>query len=86
VTDEVPYAAVRADREAIQRAAAAVRAVAIADSYAGHAHPAIAFGIALLLDELARHSRRLDDGLRGRVVAVCRAILDDRKPPGPGSA
>jgi hypothetical protein len=70
VSDEPPPVAVlRADREVIERAAAALRGEAIRQGYAGLQHPAAAFGFALLLDELARHLRELDDELRQRVVA-----------------
>jgi hypothetical protein len=66
----------RTGRAAIQTAAAELRKLAIRDGYNGHEHPPVAFGMALTLDELARHVRDLDDGLREAVVAHCRALVE----------
>jgi hypothetical protein len=69
-----PVAVLRADRQVIERAARAVRDLAISGGYAGLREPARAFALALVLDELARHVRYLDDDLRGQVVAACRQV------------
>jgi hypothetical protein len=50
----------RADRAVIGRAAARLRADAIAAGYAGLPRKDLAFAVALVLDELARHVRDLD--------------------------
>jgi hypothetical protein len=39
--------------------------------------PARAFSLALLVDELGRHVRDLDDELRAVVVQACRMLLDE---------
>jgi hypothetical protein len=66
----------RADRAVIEQAAAQLRQGAILAGYAGLEHKELAFGLALILDELARHVRDLDDALRGKVVQHCRGIVD----------
>jgi hypothetical protein len=49
--------------------------LAISDGYSGAGEqPARAFAMALLLDELGRQLRDLDDGLRAAVVRHCREI------------
>ena len=53
---------VRTDRDAIRAAAAAIRSTAIQDQYAGtRGHPAAAFSMAAVLDELALHAASLPD-------------------------
>ena len=76
-TDRHQSAAVRADRDVIERAARALRDLAIRDGYSGSEQPARAFSLALLLDELGRHVRDLDDELRAAVVQACRMLLGD---------
>ena len=41
-------------------------------------HKHVAFGLALVLDELARHLRDLDEHLRGRVLDSCRVLGQQR--------
>lgn len=77
MTDQpTPVAVLRADRQVIERAARAVRDLAISEGYGGLREPARAFALALVLDELARHVRDFDDDLRHRVVAACRTLVD----------
>jgi hypothetical protein len=49
---------------------------AILDAYAGLHDKHIAFALALILDELARHYRDLDEQLRAHVLDCCRSVLD----------
>jgi hypothetical protein len=65
---------VRADRALIERAAARVRADAIAAGYQGRPRQDLAFALALLLDELARHVRDLDGTLRVQVMAAASTL------------
>ena len=76
-----PIHVARADREVVARAAAHLRAVAIADGYAGWPGQHLAFGLAAVLDEIARHVRDLDHGLRARIVQACRGLLGETAPP-----
>jgi hypothetical protein len=84
-TDRDQLAVVRADRDVIERAARALRAYAIRDSYSGSTQPARAFSLALLLDELGRHVRDLDNELRAVVVQAAGCCWT-RPPDGNGSA
>ena len=52
-----------------------MRDLAIRDGYRGDEQPVRAFSLALLLDELGRHVRDLDDELRTVVVQACRTLL-----------
>ena len=61
----------------IERAAAGLRHEAILSAYADLEGKHFAFALALILDELARHVRDLDDGLRARVVHGCREMLGE---------
>ena len=61
--------AARADRAVIERAAAQLRRDAIRAGYAGLQRQDVAFSLALVLDELARHLRDLPDGVRRQAVA-----------------
>ena len=65
----------RADRQVIEQAAAQLRHGAIADGYAGLEGKHVAFALALILDELARHFRDLDAPLRAQVLAGARMLL-----------
>jgi len=76
-SDRDQIAAVRADRDVIERAARAVRDLAIRDGYSGNGQPARAFALALLVGELGRHVRDLDDELRTVVVQACRMLLGE---------
>ena len=69
------YQQLRADRAIVEQAAAHLRQQAILAAYAGLEHKELAFGLALILDELARHIRDLDEDLRARVVEGCRGVL-----------
>ena len=69
------WAALRADQDVIDRAAARLRHETAQAQYAGLRDPQVAFGFAAVLDELSRHLRDLDDALRRRVVELCRELL-----------
>jgi hypothetical protein len=73
--DEHRRTAVRRDRELLDRTAAWLRAEAIYTAYAGLHHQHVAFGLALILDELARHVVELDDAVRQQAVQACRQLL-----------
>jgi hypothetical protein len=45
---------------------------------AGLEHQHVAFGLTLILDEIARHMRDLDDELRRRVVEPCEQLRTER--------
>jgi hypothetical protein len=72
-----------ADRKVVERAAAHLRRVAIADGYgyAGLPGQHLAFGLAAVLDGIARDVRDLDHGLRTRIVQSCRVMLGETAPP-----
>lgn len=74
------YAQLKADRAVIEQAAAHIRKQAIPADYAGLEHKHIAFALALILDELARHFRDLDEQLRARVLACCQSVLGQPAP------
>jgi hypothetical protein len=76
------YEQLRADRAVVEQAAAHLRHQAIVDGYAGLPDKHIAFGLALILDEVARHWRDLDEQLRGRVLDCCRSMLGDLQSSG----
>jgi hypothetical protein len=65
----------RTDRALIEQAAAQLRRGAIRAGYAGMDGKHVAFGLALVLDEVARHFRDLDGELRNAVVQHCREIV-----------
>jgi hypothetical protein len=69
-------AALRNDRELLDRAAACHDA--ITSGYAGLQHKHVAFGLALILDELARHLPDLDDAVRWQAVQSCRQLLGEQ--------
>ena len=71
-------AALRADRSVIERAAARLRSDAIRSGYAGLQHQHVAFGLALILDELARHVADLDRAVRWQAVQSCRLLLGEQ--------
>ena len=71
-------ATVRADRDVIQRAAARLRSDAIQSGYAGLQHQHVAFTLALILDELARHVADLDRAVRWQAVESCRVLLGEQ--------
>ena len=72
------WAALRADQDVIDGAAARLRHKTAQDQYLGRRDPQVAFGLCALLDELARHLRDVDDSSRRRVVALCRELLKTR--------
>jgi hypothetical protein len=61
-------AALRADRALLRRAADGLRHEAIMTSYAGGTHRHVAFALALVFDELARHLPALDGEVRRAAV------------------
>ena len=65
----------RADRQVIERAAAQLRHGAIVAGYAGLPDKHLAFGLALILDEIALHYRDLDEDFRARILDGCRGML-----------
>jgi hypothetical protein len=76
-TGDVPmpdYQQLRGERETIDTAARALRSTAIADGYAGLQHKAVAFGFALILDELSRHWAQMSDEVR-RAALDCYTAL-----------
>ena len=68
----------RADRDVLDRAAARLRSDAIRAGYAGLQHQHIAFALALILDELARHLASLDRAVRWQAVQSCRVLLGEQ--------
>lgn len=64
-----------ADRQVIEQAAAELRAGAIRAGYAGAEGKHVAFALALVLDELARHVRELRPELRTQVLHGARMLL-----------
>ena len=72
-------AALRADRELLERAARRVRDDAIRAGYAGLSHQHVTFALALILDELARHLPDLDEAVRRQAVRSSRVLLGPRR-------
>jgi hypothetical protein len=68
----------RAARTVIRDAAAALRHRTAQDQYRGGKHPAAAFSLCLVLDEIALHAGSLPDEVRAAVTGHCRAILHHR--------
>ena len=66
----------RADRQVIEQAAAQLRLGAIWAGYAGMEQKHLAFGLALVLDELALHLRDLDADLCVQVLAGARMLTE----------
>ena len=60
----------------VQQAAAHLREQAILAGYAGLQHKELAFGLALIFDELARHYRGLDEQLCASNLDGCGSLLD----------
>jgi hypothetical protein len=73
------YRRLRADQQIVSQAATQLRHRAIVAGYAGLEHKHAAFALALILDELARHLRDLDQQLRQRVVETCSVLAGTRK-------
>ena len=67
----------RADRQVIEQAAAELRSGAIRAGYAGVEHKHVAFALALVLDELARHVRDLTPAVRTQAVRGARMLLGE---------
>ena len=76
--NERRWAALRADRELLARAAAWLRDDAIRAGYAGLTHQHVAFALALVLDELGRHLADLDEGVRWQAVQSSRVLLGEQ--------
>jgi hypothetical protein len=64
----------RPGRPGVDRAGTQLRHGAILAGYSGLEHKEFAFALALILDELGRHIRDLDENLRASVVERCREI------------
>ncbi len=71
-------AALRAERDLVVRAAGRLRQEAIRTGYAGLRHPHVAFGLALVLDELARQLPHLEETVRRQTLSCCRGLLRER--------
>jgi hypothetical protein len=69
------YRQLRADQQIVEQAARRLRDRAISDGYLGLEYKHVTFALALILDELGRHLRGLDDQLRGHVLDGCREML-----------
>ena len=69
------YEQLNADRGVVEQAAAHLRHRAILDGHAGLEHKEAAFALALILDELARHLRDLNDALRQWVIESAQQLL-----------
>ena len=67
----------RADRQVIEDAAARPRYGAIRAGYAGMDGKHVAFALALVLDELARHVRDLTPAVRTQAVRGARMLLGE---------
>jgi hypothetical protein len=65
------YIQLKADQQRVEQAASHLRQQAIRDGYAGHPHQALAFALALLLDEIRRHLADLEDPFRHRIAELC---------------
>ena len=72
------WAALRADRDLLERAATWLRTEAIHSGYAGLSHQHVTFALALILDELARHLPDLDEGVRWQAVQSSRVLLGEQ--------
>jgi hypothetical protein len=72
------WAALRADQDVINQAAARLRHATAQDRYAGLCRPEVAFGLCALLDELSRHLGDLDTEVRQRVVELCTNLISAR--------
>jgi len=70
----------RADRQLIERAAASLRTGAIRAGYTGMEHKHLAFGLALVLDELARHVRELHPDVRAQAMRGARMMVGETMP------
>ena len=68
----------RTERELLERSARWLRSEAIRSAYAGLSHQHVAFALALLLDELARHLPHLDGQVRHQAVQSCRVLLGEQ--------
>jgi hypothetical protein len=69
------YEQLRADQALVEQAAKELRHQAILAAYAGMGHKELPFAMALMLDELARHLRDLDDELRAQVLTGARMLI-----------
>lgn len=65
----------RAERRVVESAAAVLRSRTAQAVYAGFVHPEMAFSLCSILDEIGRHWRDVDAGLRDVVLEQCREIL-----------
>jgi hypothetical protein len=74
---------IKADRALIDEAARFLRHHAIQSQYAGLQRPEVAFGLAAILDELARHLPDLSEGVRSQSVQACQQLLEVRTAAAP---
>ena len=65
----------RAKRAIVEHAAAVLHSRAVQGGYAGLIHPAVCYGLCLVLDEIARHWRDLDGAVRRQAVQTCSTVL-----------
>jgi hypothetical protein len=73
------YQQLRHEREQIDAGARALRSRAIADGYRRLGRKEVAFGFALVLDELALHLGPLSDEVRAAAVDCCETLT--ARPP-----
>ena len=76
--NERRLAALRADRDLLERAARWLRDDAIRSGYAGLSHQHVTFALALILDELALHLADLEAGVRWQAVQSARVLLGEQ--------
>jgi HEAT repeat protein len=69
------WEAIKADQALIDQAAQFLRHHAIQSQYAGLQRQEVAFGLAAILDELARHLPDLSEGVRWQTVQACQQML-----------
>jgi hypothetical protein len=67
----------------VEASARALRSRAIADGYAGLGRKEVAFGLALMLDELAAHLGQLSDDVRRAALECCAELADGSLPRSP---
>jgi HEAT repeat protein len=76
------WEAIKADQALIDQAARFLRHHAIQSQYAGLQRQEVAFGLAAILDELARHLPDLNEGVRWQTVQACLQMLGSEGRPG----
>jgi hypothetical protein len=76
------WEAIKADQALIDQAARFLRHHGIQSQYAGLQRQEVAFGLAAILDELARHLPDLNEGVRWQTVQACLQMLGSEGRPG----